>query len=122
AVSDTAVVTTGPGEIAVLLPSSGRVLWSILGPDRRNYTRPAVANGMAFVTSYVDTSSSHDSYSYCCAYLSAFDLFSGGELAAIPTESSPFTPQPEVDYPIVSGGTVYVNGSNSGMALRPSGS
>ncbi len=119
AVSDTTVVTTGTGAIAALDPSSGRVLWSVLGPASRIYSRPAIANGMAFVSSYVDKSSRDTSY-FCCAHLSAFDLASGGELAAFPITPAPFLTD-TADYPIISGGTVYVQGSNGGNALRPAG-
>lgn len=116
AVSNSTVVTTGTGAIGSLDPSSGRVLWSVLGPAARVYSRPAIANGMAFVSSYVDKGS----FDFCCAQLNAFDLASGGELVALQIISPRFLSD-TVDYPIVSGGTVYVQGSNGGNALRPAG-
>jgi hypothetical protein len=121
AVTGNSVVTTGQEAIASLNLSTGAVLWSIAGPSQRYYSKPAIANGMVFVTSYVITGGDSVSVVICCARLSAIDLASGGELSSIPTQATNHE-DARADYPIVSGGTVYVAGLSSGGAFRSAGS
>jgi outer membrane protein assembly factor BamB len=125
AVTGDAVVATGPGAIRRLDPSTGTPAWAIAGPPTIHYGVPAIANGMVFVWSFIDTGS-RDSTQFCCAHLSALDLRTGGQLFSLPTQQAVNQLDVLTRYPVVSGGSVYfgevANGVPDGSALRPSGS
>jgi outer membrane protein assembly factor BamB len=137
AVSGDAVAAVGPGSndppsgqepaIRRLNPSTGAALWSIIGPASTHYSKPAIANGVVFVSSFIEQLSRDSAY-FCCAHMSALDLGTGGELFSIPTRQAGGGDDVYVDYPVVSGGTVYVGQFAStapfpgGAALRPTGS
>jgi outer membrane protein assembly factor BamB len=98
-------VADGPGDIRALDANTGALRWSIVGPAGTVYSKPALANGLAYVGSYVETGGR--SPSFCCAHLAALDLGNGGQRFSMSTQLAPGVESPTSA--IVANGSVFVD-------------
>jgi outer membrane protein assembly factor BamB len=109
------VVAVSPDAIRALDPATGAEQWSILGPARTTYSKPAIANGVVYVGSYQSVGDPRAGTG-CCAHVSALRLDTGGLLFSFSTQGASDGRVPTTA--IVSDGVVYVDASGV-TALRP---